>query len=162
MLEQLINLVKENAGEAIINNQAIPNELNNSAIETVAQSIFGGLQNQAASGNMTEIAGLFQQGGSLLNNPIVSQLINTVSGSVASKFGVSGDQAQNIASSLLPSVMNQLVTKTNDPSDTSIDITSVLQSVSGNSGLDVSGILGSLKNGGGSDLTGMLGNILGR
>ena len=42
MLEQLFNLVKENAGEAIINNQAIPNEQNDAAINQATEGIISG------------------------------------------------------------------------------------------------------------------------
>ena len=42
MLENLTNLVKEQAGDSIINNPAIPNEQNDNAI-------------QAASGSITEV-----------------------------------------------------------------------------------------------------------
>ncbi len=40
MLDQLILLVKEHAGEAIINNPAIPNEKNEAAISETAGGIF--------------------------------------------------------------------------------------------------------------------------
>ena len=32
MLEQLLNIVKENAQEAIVNNQAVPNQFNEAAM----------------------------------------------------------------------------------------------------------------------------------
>ncbi len=39
MLEQLIKLVKEHAGEAIINNPAVPNEHHEEAIKATAGGI---------------------------------------------------------------------------------------------------------------------------
>ena len=90
MLDQLVKLVEQNAGSAIINNKAIPNEQNSAAIQTVAQQIFSGLQSQAQQGNLQQLAGMFQGGKSLSsNNPIVNQLISSVAGTVASKFGIS-------------------------------------------------------------------------
>jgi len=161
MLDQLIKLVQQNADTAIIKNKAIPNEHNNAAIETVAKSIFSGLQNQANQGNLAQLAGMFQGGKSnLTGNPIVTQLISSVAGSVASKFGISQQAAQSMAAGLLPAVMNQLVNKTNDPKDNSFDLTDIMKSVSGNNNLDVSGILGSLAGGSGSKLGG-LGGMLG-
>jgi uncharacterized protein (DUF2267 family) len=161
MLDQLIKLVQQNADSAIVKNNAIPNEQNNEAIETVAKSIFSGLQNQAAQGNLTQIASMFQGGkSSLTGNPIISQLIASVAGSVASKLGISQQAAQSMASSLLPTVMNQLVNKTNDPKDNSFDLSDIMKSVSGNSNLDVSSILGSLAGGSGNKL-GNLSSILG-
>jgi hypothetical protein len=162
MLDQLIKLVEQNAGKAIVNNAAIPNEHNNAAIKEVASQIFSGLQNQAQQGNLSQIAGLFQGGGSsLTSNPIVSSLISSVAGSVASKFGVSPQVAQSMASGLLPTVMSQLVKKTNDPKDSSFDLGGILKTVSGNSGLDVGSLIGQVAGGGGKGALGGLGGMLG-
>lgn len=165
MLDQLIKLVEQNAGKAIVDNAAIPNQHNNAAIKEVASQIFSGLQTQAQQGNLQQLAGMFQGGGSsLTNNPIVSSLITSVAGSVASKFGISPQAAQSMASSLLPTVMSQLVKKTNDPKDNSFDLTDIMKTVSGNSSLDVGSILGQLSGGksplGG--LGGMLGGLFGK
>lgn len=163
MLDQLIKLVEQNAGKAIVNNSAIPNEHNNAAIKEVASQIFSGLQNHAQQGNLQQIAGLFQGGGgsSLTSNPIVSSLISQVAGSVASKFGVSPQVAQSMASGLLPTVMSQLVKKTNDPKDSSFDLGGILKTVSGNSGLDVGSLIGQAAGGGSKGGLGGLGSMLG-
>jgi hypothetical protein len=52
MLDQLMKLVEQHAGDAIVNNPAIPNQHNNAAIKDVASQIFSGLQSQASGGNM--------------------------------------------------------------------------------------------------------------
>lgn len=161
MLDQLMKLVEQNAGEAIIKNKAIPDQHNAAAIQTVAQQIFSGLQSQASQGNLTQIAGLFQGGSkNVSSNPIVSQLISSVAGSVATKFGISQQAAQSMAASLLPTVMNQLVKKTNDPKDSSFDITNIMKGVSGNNNLDVASILGQVAGGGGKNPLGGLGGML--
>jgi uncharacterized protein YidB (DUF937 family) len=164
MLDQLINLVKEHAGDAIVNNPAIANEFNDSAISDVANQIFGGLKNQASSGDLQGIVSLFQgnSGNSALTgNPMVSGIISSVTQSLASKFGVSEQAAQSISSSLLPAVMNQFINKTNDPNDNSFDLGQILKSTSGNNGLDVSSLLGQFS-GGGNNPLGSLGNIAGK
>jgi hypothetical protein len=163
MLDQLVKLVEQNAGSAIINNKAIPNEHNNAAIKTVAQQIFSGLQSQAQSGNLQQLAGMFQARKSLsAGNPIVNQLISSVAGSVASKFGISQQAASSMASSLLPVVMNQLVKKTNDPKDNSFDLTSIMKTVSGDNNLDVSRIIGQVAGGNvKSNPLGVLGKLFG-
>ncbi|MCE2894305.1 MAG: DUF937 domain-containing protein [Flammeovirgaceae bacterium] len=162
MLDQLIKLVEQNAGKAIVNNSAIPNQHNNAAIQEVASQIFNGLQLQAKQGNLTQLVGLFQGGGSsLTSNPIISSLITSVASSVASKFGISPQAAQSMASSLLPTVMSQLVTKTNDPTDSSFDLGGILKTVSGNSGLDVGSLIGQVAGGDGKGALGGLGGMLG-
>ena len=106
MIDQLINLVEQHAGSAIVNNPAIPNQFNQAAIQDVAQQIFNGLQNHATSGNLQQLTSLFQSGSTNVgSNPIVSQLISSVASSVTSKFNVSPQDAQNMASNLLPAII---------------------------------------------------------
>ena len=150
MLDQLIQLVKQHAGDTIINNPAIPNQFNDSAISDVASSIFNGLQQH----DLKDIVSLFQNGGgsTLANHPIVSNIISSAAGNLTSKYGVSPQSAQGIVSSLLPNVMNQLIRKVNDPNDSSFD----LGSISGNSGM-----LGQVT-GGSNNLFGSLSNLAGK
>lgn len=166
MLDQLVKLVEQNAGDAIIKNQAIPNQFNNAAIQEVAGSIFNTLKVQAAQGNLQQVAAMFQGGASqsnLANNPMVKQMIASVAGNFAAKFGVSSAQAQSIVAGLLPTVMNQLVKKTNDPKDNSFDLTDVMKSVSGNNNLDVTSIIGQLAGGNAkSNPLGALGGLAGK
>jgi len=150
MLDQLIQLVEQQAGSTIVNNSAIPDQHNNAAIKEVAQQIFNGLQNQATSGNLSQLTSLFQGGTSnVASNPIVNQLVSSVANSVATKFGVSSQAAQSMASNLLPTVINQLVSKTNNPNDSSFDLGNMMKTFTGNSNFDVSGMIGQLSGGGG-------------
>ena len=59
MLENLLALVKQHAGEAVINNPAIPNEQNDAVIKETTQSITGGLQNMLASGGISDVLKMF-------------------------------------------------------------------------------------------------------
>lgn len=166
MLDQLVKLVEQNAGEAIVKNQAIPNQFNNAAIQEVAGSIFNTLKGQVAQGNMQQVVSMFQGGASqnaIANNPMVRQMISSVAGNFASKFGVSSAQAQSIVSSLLPTVMNQFVQKTNDPKDNSFDLSNMMKTMSGNSNLDVASIVGQLAGGkSNSNPLGALGSLAGK
>lgn len=131
MLDQLIKLVQQNADDSIVKNQAVPNEFNGAAIQDVAAQIMNGLKGQASQGNVQELAGMFKGGGSLTNNPMVSQIISSITGNLASKFGVSPQAAAGIANSLIPMVLNQFVNKTNDPNDNDFDLQDVLKNVTG-------------------------------
>lgn len=133
MLEQLIKLVQQNADDAIVKNQAVPNQFNSAAIQEVATQIASGLQQQAKQGNLQDVAGMFKGGGSLSGSPVVTQIISNITGSLASKFGVSPQAAAGIANALIPTVMNQLVNKTNDPNDKDFDLQDIVKSVTGNS-----------------------------
>lgn len=158
MIDQLIKLVQQNAGEAIVNNSAIPNQFNGAAVESVAQQIMSGLKGQASQGNIQELTSMFKGGnlGALASNPVVSQIISKVAGDFAAKFGVSPQTAQSIAAGLIPTVMSQFVNKTNDPGDKDFDLQDMLRGFTGNSGLNMGDLLG--KDGAG-DLAGMVGKM---
>lgn len=175
MFENLLELVKSNAGEAIINNAAVPNEKNEAVISHTSSSIMESLKGQLGAGNLSDVLNTLGGKAGLTNNPVVSQIISSVSGSLMSKFGLSADAAQSVTSGLVPKVMNQLVTKTNDPNDSSFDLGGILNSLSGGKtqGLDLSSLLsgnGDLKElagkiSGGSNsggIGGMLGGLFGK
>lgn len=163
MIDQLIKLVEQHAGEAIVQNKAVPDQFNSSAIQEVAQQIFGGLQNQVGQGNLQDVTAMFNgASGSLSGNPMVAQMITNIAGSFASKFGVSPQAAQSIAGSLIPQVMNQFINKTNDPNDSDFDLQNMMQSFSGNSGLDIGDLLGKVTGGSSSQGSGDLGGMLGK
>ena len=157
MIDQLVNLVRQNAGDAIIKNPAIPNEKNNDAIQDVAQNIFGGLQEQAQGGNLSSLVSMFNSGGSS-SNPMISQIIGRVAGSLASKFGISQQTAQQIAAGILPVVMNQFVNKAKDPNDNDFDLQDVMRKVGGGN-IDAGDILGKITGGSGGGLGGALGKM---
>lgn len=163
MLEQLIKLVEQQAGEAIVENRAVPDKYNNAAIEDVAQQIFAGMKGQVNQGNMQQVASMFKGSdlGAMANNPMVSQIISSITTNLATKFGVSPQVAQNIASSLIPQVMNQFVNKTNNPNDSDFDLQDMMRNLSGNKNLDVGDILGKMSGGSSASGLGDVGNVLG-
>jgi len=168
MIDQLIKLVKQNADEAIVKNNALPNQFNNAAIEEVASQIFSGMQTQVKSGNMQQVTSMFKGGdmSSLVNHPMVAQIISNIAGNFASKFGVSQQTARTIAMSLIPQVISQFVNKTNDPNDKDFDLQDMLKGFTGNNSLNLDDVLGSVtgtpSQGGLGDLGNVLGNMLGK
>jgi hypothetical protein len=76
---------------------------------------------------------------------MVSQIIAKVAGSLASKFGVSRQQAERIAASLIPAVMNQFINKTNNPSDNDFDLQDIMKNVTGNGNFDSAAFLAQAK-----------------
>lgn len=159
MLDQLIKLVQQNADDDIVKNQAVPNEFNDAVIQNVAKQIFEGLQGQASKGNIGDVISMFQANrASVGGNPVVSQLIVSIAGNLASKFGVSPQAASGIANSLIPTVMNQFVKKTNDPGDRDFDLQDIVKNVTGKS--DVDQILTQFTSGKQTaDLGNMVGNL---
>ncbi len=141
MLNQLLNLVKEHAGDAIVNNPAIPNESNNEAITATAESLLNNLMSQAQGRGLENIVSLFQ-GGNAGNNSFINNITSNVAGDLMKKFGINNAVAQGIVSSLIPIVINKLVHKTNDQNDNSLNINNVISELSGGN----NNILGTLTN----------------
>jgi uncharacterized protein YidB (DUF937 family) len=138
MLDNLINLVKEHAGDAIVKNDAIPNEHNEAAIITTANSILDTLKSQATSGNLGGIMEMFKNNGT--SNSLSSSISNNVIGEFTKKFGMDSAPASSIASSLIPKVMESFTKKTNDPNDSSFNLQDVVKNIGGDAG----GMLGGL------------------
>lgn len=162
MLDQLFLLVKEHAGDAIVNNTEIPDVHNNAAIQEVSSQIFNGLKDQVMQGNVQQVSSLFQgNASSISSHPVVTQLISSVAGNFASKFGIPQSTAQNVAYRLVPAVIGKLVSKTNDPSDNDFDIQSMLNSFGGN--VDIGAILNQFTgNNSNQGTLGGLGSALGK
>ncbi len=143
MLEQLLKIVQENAGEAIINNPAIPNEQNDAAMETAAGSIFDKLKGIAGGGGLDSITGLFQES-DISSSPVVNNISSGVAGDLMKKFGLDQGAAAGIVQKLIPAVMDKFVKKTNDPNDSSLDLQGILGALTGGSDKG-GGLLGKLK-----------------
>jgi uncharacterized protein YidB (DUF937 family) len=132
MLENLINLVKEHAGDAIINNPAVPNEKNDAAIEATAGSIFDSLKSQlSGGGGMDMITNLFNGDAPASASPAASGIASDAISGLVKKVGIPEGAAAGIVSQLLPKVMDSLKSKTNDPNDKSFDLQGILGSLAG-------------------------------
>lgn len=130
MLENLFELVKSHAGEAIINNPAIPNEKNDNAVELASSSIFDTLQSSIANGNLSDVTSLLS-GNNTEGSPLAGLMQNNFVQSLMQKYNLDQNGAVSIASGLIPSVLSSLSQKVNDPNDSSFDLQSIISSVSG-------------------------------
>lgn len=140
MFDNLLSLVKEHAGDAIVNNPAIPNEKNDEAIDTTTNSIVDTLKSQITSGNISSITDLFK-GGNVNASSVSASVQNNVVSELMKKFGVDNVQATGIAQKIIPTVMEKLVKKTNDPNDKSFDLNGIMSSLGG---ADAAGMLGKI------------------
>jgi len=146
MLEELFNLVKSSAGESVLNNPEVPNEQNDAVVAEATNTVASGLRNMVAGGGLQNILSLFgnntQQDGqqnnqSLLSNPIVNMMVGHFAGKLMSKFNLGTSQASSVANSLIPSVISNLIHKTNDPANSSFSIDNLLHSITGGQSTEV-------------------------
>lgn len=179
MFETLMNLVQQNAGAAIVNNPAIPNQHNNTAMETVVQSMLGGLTQQAQGGGLGNLLGMVVNGGgNVQDNPVTHGVQENVQQGLMEKLGISPQVAMSIAAAVVPVVLSKLMHKAADPNDNSVDGNTILGSATGQQGTDWMGMASSAmadgkldmndlmrvagsQMGGGGGLGGMLGGLFG-
>lgn len=166
MLENLFNLIKEQGADDVINNPAIPNEQNNAVLASATSSVAEEFQGELAGGGLQNIMSLFGEGGnnagggisSLMNNPIVGNIISSFTNKLTNQHGVPADQASGIAGNLIPNVLSNLINKTNDSNDGSFNINGIINSLTGNNsnaggGFDLQGLIGKFA-GGSMDVNG--------
>jgi hypothetical protein len=180
MFETLMNLVQQNAGSAIVNNPAIPNQHNNTAMESVVQSMMQGLGSQAQGGGLGNLLGMVVNGGqNIQDNPVTAGVQQNVEQGLMEKLGISPQVAMSVAGALVPVVLGKLMNKAADPNDSSVDGNTILGAATGQQGIDWMGMAGSAMadgkldmndlmrvaasqmGGGGGGLGGMLGGLLG-
>lgn len=127
MLDQLMQIVKQNAQSSVIDNTDVPNEHNDAIIKEAGSSIFSGLQNMLSNGGADQITSLLKGE----DNNASAMLSGNFMENITQKFGIDKNAAAGIAGSLIPQVLNSLKGKANDPNDNSIDFGSILSSLQG-------------------------------
>ncbi|HUQ64521.1 MAG TPA: hypothetical protein VM101_00070 [Flavitalea sp.] len=142
MLDQIIDLIRNNAGGAVVNNPAVPNEKNESAIRQGGNSIVETLKNALAGGRINDVLGYFKNGASG-NHPIIDEATNNYSRDLQTNVGLNEKDAGDVASKVIPASMTQLANKTADPNDNKFDIQDIFNQLSGGKtgGLNISGLL---------------------
>lgn len=160
MLDNLLNLVKQHAGDAIINNPAIPNERNDEAVATASSSIFDGLKNAVGNGNLNDVLNMFTNGGGNSNSGLSQNIQSSFIGNLTDKFGIDQQAAGGIAESLIPSVLQNLISKTNDPNDSSFNLQDIVSKIGGGTNIDLQGILSNFSGGSNQSNTNNAGGLV--
>lgn len=150
MLDNLLNLVQQFAGDSIVNNPAVSNERNQDAITVATNSIAGGLQGLLSQGGMKDILRMFTgQEDNIHNQSVTQHISDGLTQNLMDKLGLDNNAAGSIAGNLVPQVLKNLVQRTNDPNDGSFDIQSLFNSLSGGrtSGINIQDMLSRVKTG---------------
>jgi hypothetical protein len=163
MVDKLLDLVKEHAGNAVVNNPAVPNAKNGLAIQSIADGILSGLQQQAGGKGFGNIVGMLASAGNV-KPTVVGGVQQSVVSALTQKTGLGSGISQSIAAQIVPSILNSLSHKSADASNSSFDIGGILSSLTGGktAGLDIQGMIDrGIGNGDGhldiSDVISMLG-----
>ena len=159
MLDQLLNLIKEQGQEAVVYNSQVPDEHNNAVLAEAGTAMAGTMQNAVANGQTNELQQLFSNGTSdaIMANPLAQNMQSSFIDSITSKLGINKSAAMGIAASLIPMVLSKLVHRTNSsaPQDSGFSLPGLISSLTGGSGgngMNMGNIVGqmtSMNNGGG-------------
>jgi len=135
MFDQLTQLVQQFGNDAVVKNDAIPNEQNEAVINETGSSIFSGLQKIASEGGIEQLAALFQATNVQdRSNPVVQKLTEQLTNNLGEKFGLSSNTASGVAQNMVPQVLGSLVNKAKDPNDSSFQISDLANAISGENG----------------------------
>ncbi len=135
MFDQLSELVKQFGGEAVVNNSAVPNEQNDAVLKEAEGSIFSGLKDMVASGNIGDLTGMLTGKTPIDgNNPVVKQLTEKVTGNLGEKFGLSSSAAGSVAGGLIPQILGGLLNKAKDPNQPGFNMSDLIAAISGGKG----------------------------
>lgn len=134
MIENLMNLIKEQVANSVQQNDDIPNEKATEIAQETGSSLFSGIQSAMQGGGMQDIMGMFSGNGSDTNNPTIQNIIQQLTGSLTSKVGLPENTANNFSSSLIPSILGSLLTKVKDPNDNSFNLQDLISQFTGGGG----------------------------
>ncbi|MFY7811705.1 MAG: DUF937 domain-containing protein [Flavobacterium sp.] len=147
MFEQLTQLVNQFGEQAVVKNNAIPNELNEQVKQETGNSILEGLKGMVSGGNLDMITGLLSGNNGAQasgGNPIVEMLTKQVVSNLGSKLGIDNQAAMGVASSMIPNILSSLVGNAKDPNVKGFDVSDLIGMISGNNGDAKSSILDKL------------------
>lgn len=131
MLDQLINMIRKQSGDTIINNPSIPNDKNEAAVATAGTSILDTLKNALADGRLNDVLGYFKQGKT--GSPgLVREATDKYAGELQNKLGIPPTTANQTASGTIPDAMDQFANRTSDPSDNNFNIQDIFNQLTGN------------------------------
>ncbi|MBK5720682.1 DUF937 domain-containing protein [Dysgonomonas sp. Marseille-P4677] len=141
MLDGIIDIVKNQALEAISQNSDVPTNKKEAAIETTTSSIVDGIKSQLTTSNLPNLMNLF--GGGSDSKAITDSIQGSVVSALSEKVGLNKDTANSIASVVIPAVIS-LISKKNNDSNDSFNLESLVESVAGKKGGGLLGALSSL------------------
>lgn len=141
MLDNIIDLVKNQVLGTIENDPEVPADKKGAAIEATTSSIVDGLKSQLTTDNLSNLMGLF--GGDSNSDTITNSIQESVVSALSEKVGLSKETARSIASAVIPAIIGLISKKNNDPND-SFNLESLVESVTGKKGGGLLGALGSL------------------
>lgn len=145
MIQDIImNLVKSQIG-SIFSNTNVPQEHQEGITQAASEAISNGVKEQANSGpqGLSDIVRLLGNRIGSNQSASVSKICESFINTITQRFGVDQGTASNMASTLIPNVLNSLTQMIKDPKEAGITLNGVLNSLTDGktNGLDLQSIL---------------------
>lgn len=159
MVEQITKLIEQVSAKEI-SGSAISGDLVNAVTQETGASIITGFKESISSGNIGGLTSLLSGGVSnLTENPMVSGMIGNLITGLTDKIGLPENVATNFADSVVPSVIEMLVSKVQG-GESGFQLTDLISGLSDGKGGGIKDLLGSLT-GGKEGLGGVLDSLKG-
>jgi hypothetical protein len=139
MFEKLFLLVKNNAGKAVMENPEIREKDREAVINEASSSIIEVLKGQMESGKLKDLVKYFQYP-DIYKNPLISSVVNKFANKLNRFYNISPASALNIANSLIPPVMLELIKQSKSEQNKEFALSSFLSKINGNRA-DLSGLV---------------------
>ncbi|HWD90705.1 MAG TPA: hypothetical protein VG367_21420 [Mucilaginibacter sp.] len=139
MFEKLFQLVKNNAGTALIENPEIPAKFHEAILNEASSSIIEVLKGQMESGRLRDLVKYFQYP-EIYKNPLVSSVVNKFATKLNRYYGLDPETSLKIANSLMKPAMLELIRQSKNEQNKEFALSSFLSKINGNRA-DLSGIV---------------------
>ncbi len=127
-IKQIIEQVSAQEGSA----KGLGTDLTSAVTKETGDSILSGLKGALTGGNISQLTDLFQGNVSgLTSNPVVMGIIANLVSSLTGKLGIDQAVSQNFAGSVVPKVMETLVSKVQGGKESGFQMTDLIASLSG-------------------------------
>jgi hypothetical protein len=139
MFEKLFLLVKNNAGQAVMENPQIPEKYREAVINEASSSIIEVLKSQIESGKLKDLVKYFQFS-DIYKNPLITSVVNKFANKLNKYYGIDPASALSTANSLMPPVMLELIKQSKSGQNKEFALINLLSKINGNRA-DLSGLV---------------------
>lgn len=126
MIDKIAQLVREQAQDAIVKNPQVPDDKNEEAINTTANSLMEQLTSGKSGLNLQSITGLLQGNDDVEGSQTTSKITSGVADNLMKKLGIDNATATSIANKVIPIVLSRIKSKANDPNDNDFNLSDML------------------------------------
>ena len=110
MLDQLINMGKQQFGQALKQKENLNDQQVNETFNVAQDSFLGGLKDHAMSGNISQLTSLFN-GNTGKSTSLIQSILGKFVPQLSSKLGISPDKAGSIGNMIIPFLVEKFAGK---------------------------------------------------